>query len=104
MKFMMLSAAAGLIMAGSAQAFDMPPLAKKNNCIACHAIDKKVVGPAWRDIAQKYKGIPGAKAHLTAKIMMGGSGTWGAMPMPGFPKLSQADAGTLVDFVLGLAK
>ena len=92
------------MMAGSVLAFDMPPLAVKNNCIACHAIDKRVVGPAWREVAQRYKGNPGAKAYLSAKILNGGHGAWGAMPMPGFPKLSPADAGTLVDFVLGLAK
>jgi cytochrome c len=97
-------AAAGLMVAGNALAAEMPDLAKKNNCVACHAIDKKVVGPAWVDIAKKYKGDAGAKAKLVAKTMKGGSGVWGAMPMPPTPKLTEADANTLVDFVLGLAK
>ena len=97
-------AAAGLMVAGSALATDMPELAKKNNCTACHAIDKKVVGPAWNDVAKKYKGDATAKAKLATKIMKGGSGNWGAMPMPANPKLSEADAGALADFVLGLAK
>jgi cytochrome c len=97
-------AAAGLMVAGSALAVDMPDLAKKKNCVACHAIDKKVVGPAWMDVAKKYKGDAGAKAKLVAKTMKGGGGVWGAMPMPPTPGLSEADAGTLVDFVLGLAK
>ena len=97
-------AAAGLMAAGSALAADMPDLAKKNNCVACHAIDKKVVGPAWAEVAKKYKGDAGAKAKLVPKMIKGGSGAWGAMPMPANPKLSEADAGTLVDFVLGLAK
>lgn len=88
--------------AGSALAADMPDLAKKNNCTACHAIDKKVVGPAFADIAKKYKGDAGAKAKLTPKMIKGGGGVWGAMPMPASPKLSEADAAALVDFVLGL--
>ncbi len=96
-------AAAGLMLAGSALAVDMPELAKKNNCTACHSIEKKVVGPAWMDVSKKYKGEAGAKAKLVAKVIKGGSGNWGAMPMPP-NKLSEADAGTLVDFVLGLAK
>ena len=97
-------AAAGLLVAGSALAADMPEVAKKNNCTACHAIDKKVVGPAWAEVAKKYKGDAGAKAKLVPKMIKGGGGVWGAMPMPASPKLSEADAGALVDFVLGLAK
>lgn len=83
---------------------NMPELAKKKNCAACHAIDKKVVGPSWMDIAKKYKGDASAKARLITKIQKGGSGVWGAMPMPPTPGLSDAEAGSLVDFVLGLAK
>jgi len=95
-------AAAGLMVAGSALAADMPDLAKKNNCTACHAIDKKVVGPAWKAVADKYRGDAGAKAKLATKLIKGGGGVWGAMPMPASPKLSQADAETLADFVLSL--
>jgi len=95
-------AAAGLMVAGSALAADMPDLAKKNNCTACHAIDKKVVGPAFKDVAAKYKGDATAKAKLATKIIKGGGGVWGAMPMPASPKISEADAGALADFVLGL--
>lgn len=97
-------AAAGLMVAGSAFAVDMPDLAKKNNCTACHAIDKKLVGPAWQAVADKYKGDASAKAKLVTKTMKGGSGAWGTMPMPPSPKLSEADANTLIDFILGLAK
>jgi cytochrome c len=97
-------AAAGLMVAGSALATDMPDFAKKNNCTACHAIDKKVVGPAWAEVAKKYKGDAGAKAKLVPKMIKGGGGVWGAMPMPASPKLSEADSGALVDFILGLAK
>ena len=96
--------AASLMVWGSAMAADMPGIAKKNECNACHAIDKKVVGPAWMDIARKYKGDATAKAKLTTKILKGGGGVWGAMPMPPNQNLGEADAGMLADFVLGLAK
>ena len=95
-------AAAGLMVAGSALAADMPDLAKKNNCTACHAIDKKVVGPAFADIAKKYKGDAGAKAKLVPKMIKGGGGVWGAMPMPASPKISDADAAALADAVLAM--
>ncbi|TAN80081.1 MAG: c-type cytochrome [Gallionella sp.] len=97
-------AAAGLMAAGSAVAVDMPELAKKNGCSACHAIDKKVVGPSWMDVAKKYKGDAGAAAKLDTKIAKGGSGVWGPMPMPASPKLTDAERKELVNFVLGLAK
>jgi cytochrome c len=95
--------AAGFMIAGSAQAVDMPPLAQKNGCVACHAIDHKVVGPAWMDVAKKYKGKKGAEAELVAKVKKGGSGVWGAMPMPPQPA-SEADVKKLVKFILALAK
>lgn len=97
-------AAAGLMVAGSAMAADMPDIAKKNNCTACHAIGKKVVGPDWMKVAEKYKGDAGARDKLIPKMKKGGGGVWGAMPMPATPKLSDADAAALVDFILGLAK
>ncbi len=97
-------AAAGLMVAGSALAVDMPDLAKKNSCVACHAIDKKLVGPAWMEVSKKYKGDASAKDKLSAKILKGGSGNWGTMPMPANPKISDADRAALADFVLGLAK
>ncbi|MGB8518497.1 MAG: c-type cytochrome [Gallionella sp.] len=85
--------AASFVTAGSAMAEDMPPLAKKLNCTACHAIDKKVVGPAWRDVAKKYTGSGVTKftyngkeypliEGLVMKVSKGGSGNWGSMPMP----------------------
>ena len=98
-------AAAGLMVAGSAMAADMPDLAKKSGCVACHTIDKKGVGPAWMDVAKKYKGDKGAEAKLVTKVAKGGAGVWGTMPMPAnAPKVSEADTKTLVKFVLGLAK
>jgi cytochrome c len=86
-------AAAGLMVAGSAMAVEMPPLAHKYNCVACHAIDHKVVGPAWKDVAERYTG-QGVKTYtyngkeypliegLVQKVSKGGSGNWGSMPMP----------------------
>ena len=72
--------AAGVVMAGQAQADEA--LAKAKNCMACHAIDKKVVGPAYKDVAAKYKGDKAAVATLAAKIKTGGKGVWGEVPMP----------------------
>lgn len=77
-------------------------LAKKSNCLTCHAIDKKVVGPAWRDVAAKYRGDAGARDRLADKMAKGGSGNWGAMPMPGNSRLSLADREALATFVLSL--
>ena len=88
-----MAAAAGFVIAGSALAQDMPPLAKELNCTACHAIDHKVVGPAWRDVANRYTG-KGVKTYtyrgkeypliegLVMKVSKGGAGNWGSMPMP----------------------
>lgn len=77
-------------------------LAKKSNCLACHAIDKKVVGPAWKDVAAKYRGDAGAEARLMNKIAKGGSGVWGIMAMPASPQISEADRRVLARFVLSL--
>ena len=101
-----MAVAAGLLIAGSAMAVDMPAIAKKNNCTACHAIDKKVVGPAWMEVSKKYKGDPAAEAKLITKVSKGGAGVWGSMPMPANDPAGkkQADIKELVDFVLGLAK
>lgn len=98
-------------------------LAKKSGCLACHAIDHKVVGPAWMDVSKKYKGVKEMTATLTdgtvakgspkkvlnEKIHKGGKGNWTAVthgvPMPPYsPRVSDADIAKLVDFVLGLAK
>lgn len=77
-------------------------LAKKKNCLACHAVDKKVVGPAWKDVAAKYRGNAGAQAKLEAKVAKGGSGSWGAMPMPPQPQVAAEERTQLVRFILNL--
>ncbi len=101
-----MTVAAGLMIAGSAMATDMPELAKKNNCTACHAIDKKVVGPAFMDVAKKYKGDASAEAKLITKVSKGGAGSWGSMPMPANDAAGkkQDQMKELVQFILGLAK
>ncbi len=99
-----IAVVSGLTFAGSAMSADMPPLAKKLGCTSCHAIDHKLVGPAWQAVADKYKGDPGAKASLIAKVTNGGSGVWGYTPMPPHKKDSQADITELVTFILNLAK
>jgi cytochrome c len=78
--YVALMAAAGVVMAGQAQADEA--LAKAKNCMSCHAVDKKLVGPAYKDVAAKYKGDAGAVAKLAAKIKTGGKGVWGEIPMP----------------------
>lgn len=87
-------------------AADMPVLAKKNGCAACHSIDKKIVGPAWMDVAKKYKGDAGAEARLIAKVSKGGSGVWGKVPMPAIDAAGkkQDDIKQLVQFILSLDK
>jgi len=97
---------AGLKVAGSAMATEMPALAKKLNCTACHSIDKKIVGPAWMDVSKKYKGDATAAEKLQVKVSKGGSGNWGTMPMPANDAAGtkQAEIKELVAFVLGLAK
>lgn len=100
--------AAAVMMMGIGQASaDELELAKKSGCLACHSVDKKVVGPAWKDVAEKYKGDSGAKAALIEKVSKGGKGNWtsvtGGVPMPPYsPRVSEADIEKLVDFVLSL--
>jgi len=79
-------------------------LARKGACMACHAVDKKVVGPGFREVADRYKGQNDAEAKLVEKLRRGGSGSWGALPMPANPDLSESDARTLVQWVLGGAR
>lgn len=77
-------------------------LARKNNCFACHALDKKVVGPAWRAVAAKYRGDKAAQARLENKIAKGGSGVWGSVSMPPQPKLTVEQRAQLAGFILNL--
>jgi cytochrome c len=81
-------------------AFAQADLAQKKNCMACHAIDKKLVGPAYKDVAAKYAGQKDAVDKLAQKVIKGGAGVWGAVPMPANPQVSEAEAKQLVQWVL----
>lgn len=81
-------------------AIDVQALLNANACLGCHAIDKKVVGPAYHDVATKYKGDPQALAKVQASIRQGGAGKWGQVPMPANDGLSGAQAKALAEFVL----
>jgi len=75
-------------------------LARSKNCMACHAVDKKLVGPSYKDIAARYAGNATAADTLATKIMRGGSGVWGAIPMPANPQVSAVEAKTLATWIL----
>jgi cytochrome c len=89
-----------LFVAGAATAQADQALATKNQCMACHAVDKKLVGPSYRDVAKRYAGNPQAQDLLTRSIKTGGLGKWGAIPMPVQTKLSEEDARKLATWIL----
>ena len=93
-----LLAAAGVMSAPVVQADEA--LAKSKNCLSCHAVDKKVVGPAYKDIAKKYTAKD--EAMLAEKVIKGGKGVWGPVPMPPNSAVSPADAEKLVKWILSL--
>lgn len=100
-----VAAAAALLVAGPAVAADQLALAQKSGCMACHSVDKKIVGPAYKDVAKKYAGDKTAEAKLIKKVETGGSGNWGPVPMPpkgGNTAVSDADVKKLVEWVLSL--
>ena len=92
--FLALSAAAAL------PAYAQEELAKKHNCLACHATDKKLVGPSYKDVAAKYRGDAGAQAKLADKVKKGGQGVWGQVPMPPNAQVPDADINALVKWIL----
>ena len=89
---------AGAFAAAPAQASE--ELAKKHACFACHAVDKKLVGPSYKDVAAKYRGDKGAAAKLFDKVKKGGTGAWGQVPMPPNAQVPDADIKALVKWVL----
>lgn len=97
-------AIAALCLLVAAPAFASKELAEKNGCLACHAVDKKLVGPAYQEVAKKYAGQKDAQAQLVKSIKAGGSGKWGPVPMPAQAALSEADAKTLAAWILAGAK
>ena len=84
----------------AAPAFANVELATKKNCMACHAVDKKLVGPSYKDVSAKYAGQKDAVDKLTQKVLKGGSGVWGAVPMPANAQVTPAEAKQLVEWVL----
>lgn len=107
MKSVILSIAmVGAFVANQAQAADAKAaeaLAQKSGCLACHGVQNKVVGPAYKDVAAKYKNDKGAEAKLVAKVKAGGSGVWGPVPMPAnSPQVKDEDIKTIVQWVLSL--
>jgi cytochrome c len=99
MNKVLFATAIGLSMMSGA-AFASAELAKAKNCMACHAADKKLVGPSYKDVAAKYASDKDAVAKLSKKIREGGMGVWGQIPMPANPQVSEAEAQTLAKWVL----
>lgn len=99
-KLFAVAAIAGLLGSTAAFADAGADLAKAKNCLACHAVDKKLVGPSYKDVAAKYAGQGDAVEVLAAKIQKGGSGNWGPVPMPPNPQVNDADAKALAEWVM----
>ena len=109
MKLQVALLAAGLVSASTAfgqtkgvDAKAAEALAQKSGCIACHQVEKKVIGPAYKDVAAKYKADKDAATKLADKVKKGGTGVWGQVPMPPTTQVSDADIKTLVGWVLSL--
>lgn len=101
MKAILVAAAAVAALASNA-ALANEQLAKEKNCLACHAVDQKLVGPSYKDVAAKYKGDKSAEGKLVTKVLKGGSGAWGQIPMPANPQVNEAEAKKLVQWILSL--
>lgn len=93
--------AGSLMMAGQAAADQA--LAQKSGCLACHGVDKKILGPGFKDIAAKYKGDKSAEGKLVTKVKKGGSGVWGPIPMPAnSPNVKDGDIKSIVKWIMTL--
>lgn len=99
---LILTALSAALLSLSAGASADQAMAQKNACMSCHGVDKKIVGPAFKDVAKKYAGNKTAEAKLLAKVKTGGKGVWGEIPMPPNPQVSDADAKKIVAWVLSL--
>lgn len=95
---LLICLAAGMLVSNAAMA--NADLAKAKNCMACHTVSSKVVGPSYKDIAAKYAGQKDAEDKLTQKVLKGGSGVWGPVPMPANAQVNEAEARTLVKWIL----
>ncbi len=92
----------GALLTVNATAADPEALAQQSGCLACHSVDTKIVGPAYKDVAAKYKGDDKAAEMLAEKVLKGGGGVWGDIPMPPNATVSKEDAETLVHWILQL--
>lgn len=101
-KFLRVALLGSALLIASGAASANADLAKVKNCMACHATDKKLVGPSFKDVAAKYAKDSGAEGKLAQKIRAGGSGVWGQVPMPPNPQVSDAEAKTLVKWILSV--
>lgn len=95
-------AVAGILLTGSVMADEA--LLKKGNCMTCHKMKGKMMGPGFAEIAAKYKGNAGAASKLEEKVIKGGSGVWGSMAMPPMANVTPADSKAMVTYILSLAK
>lgn len=102
MKAAVTLAAAAMLALSANAAFASKELAQKNGCLSCHQVDRKVVGPAYKDVAKKYQGDAKAEEHLVHVIQNGGKGVWGNIPMPPHPRVNEEDAKALAKWVLSL--
>jgi len=102
MKTVLMTAASAALLVMSGMASADQALAQKNACMSCHGVDKKIVGPAFKEIAKKYAGDKTAEAKLVAKVKTGGKGVWGEIPMPPNPQVKAEDAQKIVAWVLSL--
>jgi len=91
-----------MTLAVAAPALADEALAKSKNCMTCHAVDKKLVGPAYKEVAKKYAGQKDAEATLVTHVMKGSKGVWGPVPMPANAQVNEADAKKLVDWIMSL--
>lgn len=101
---MLVLAGAAMLAAGAVQAQDAKALLQKSGCTACHSDDKKLVGPAYKDVAAKYKGDAAAAGKLAEKVKKGGSGVWGPVPMPPNANVKDDDIKTMIAYVMALKK
>jgi cytochrome c len=92
--------AASALASNASMAAGPEDLAKSKNCLACHSVSAKVVGPSYKDVAAKYAGQKDAEDKLVQKVIKGGSGVWGPVPMPANTQVSEAEAHTLVKWIL----
>jgi len=99
MKRIVFAVVVGLVSCSAMANLD---LAKQKNCMSCHSVDAKLVGPAYKDVAKRYAGQKDAEDKLVQKVMKGGSGVWGPMAMPPNTQVSEAEARTLVKWILSL--